>query len=191
MIVEPLPDDRHAIEMHDLRCAGLFDLAAALEAERKAWRAAEAKAVGYERGRRDMLNALLAPNPIAAARLARLSNSEPDVEGRLPFDVVFWVSEIAEQLGIKPVHKCFICARPFRAGELVLPDITEGLGHRACYGEDREGFVNLETGEPLGADEPLPAGEPYDPAEYPDYAAPDEAAEAPHDGRAPVRTVSP
>lgn len=175
MTVEPLPDDRHAIEMHDLRCAGHFDLAAALEAERKAWRAAEKKvAGGYERGRRDMLNALLAPNTIAAAKLARMSGAEPDIEGQLPFDVVFWVSEVAEQAGIKPVHKCFICAQPFRAGAMVLHDITEGLGHRACYGEDSEGFVNLETGEPIGADEPLPAGERYDPAEYPDYAAPDD-----------------
>ncbi len=174
-MVDPLPDDRHAIEIHDLRCAGHFDLAAALEAERKAWRAAEAKvAGGYERGRRDMLNALLAPNPIAAAKLARMSGVEPDIEGRLPFDVVFWVREVAEQLGIKPLHKCFICAKRFRAGEMVLQDITEGLGHRACYGDDRDSFVNLDTGEPIGADEPLPTGEPYDPAEYPGYAAPDD-----------------
>lgn len=67
------------------------------------------------------------------------------------------------------LHRCFICDKPFRAGELVLPDINEGLGHRACFGEDREGFCNLDTGEPLVADEPIPAGEPYDPAGYPEF----------------------
>lgn len=59
-------------------------------------------------------------------------------------------------------HHCFICDRPFKTGELVLMDITEGLGHRACYGDDREAFVrDLDTGEPLGPDEPLPTGFPY------------------------------
>lgn len=56
----------------------------------------------HDRGRRDMLNALLALNPAANAKLAALSGRAPDPEGRLPFDVVFWVAEIAEQLGIEP-----------------------------------------------------------------------------------------
>lgn len=64
-------------------------------------------------------------------------------------------------------HRCFICAEPFKEGEMVLPDTTEGLGHRACFGEDRDAYVrDLDTGEPLGADEPLPAGEPYNPKDY-------------------------
>lgn len=62
----------------------------------------------------------------------------------------------------KTTHRCFICGQPFRPGEMVLMDITEGLGHRACFGDDREAFVrDLDTGEPLGPDEPLPAGFPY------------------------------
>jgi hypothetical protein len=64
------------------------------------------------------------------------------------------------------IHRCFICEQPFKAGELVLQDVTEGLGHRACFGEDRDGYVNLETGEPIGPDEPIPAGEPYKPEEW-------------------------
>lgn len=63
----------------------------------------------------------------------------------------------------EPILACFICREPILKGQMVLPDYTEGLGHRACFGDDREGFCNLETGEPLGPDEPLPTGEPYDP----------------------------
>lgn len=59
--------------------------------------------------------------------------------------------------------KCFICREPILKGQMVLPDYTEGLGHRECFGSDRDGFCNLETGEPLGPDEPLPPGEPYEP----------------------------
>lgn len=60
----------------------------------------------YDRGRRDMLNALLALNPKAAQRLHMCNGgTEHTFEnhaGRLPFDVVFWVTEVAEQLGIQP-----------------------------------------------------------------------------------------
>lgn len=64
-------------------------------------------------------------------------------------------------------HSCFICAEPFKAGELVLPDTTEGLGHRACFGEDRDGYTDdTDTCEPLGPDEPIPTGFPYVPEEW-------------------------
>lgn len=60
----------------------------------------------YDRGRRDMLNALLALNPRAAQRLHIVSGGTEESfsnhEGRIPFDVVFWVTEVAEQLGIEP-----------------------------------------------------------------------------------------
>lgn len=65
--------------------------------------------------------------------------------------------------GPQEAERCFICNEPFKAGEMVLSDVTEGLGHRACFGEDREGYVNLQTGEPIGADEPIPTGWPYEP----------------------------
>jgi len=63
--------------------------------------------------------------------------------------------------------KCFICREPILKGQMVLPDYTEGLGHRECFGNDRDGFCNLETGEPLVPDEPLPPGEPYEPEATP------------------------
>lgn len=64
------------------------------------------------------------------------------------------------------IDTCFICGKPLLAGKLVLADITEGLGHRACFGEDRDSYVkDLETGEPLGPDDPIPAGWPYKPGD--------------------------
>lgn len=64
-------------------------------------------------------------------------------------------------------HRCFICNQPFKDGELVLPDVTEGLGHRACFGEDRDAYVsNPDTGAPLEPNEPIPAGEPYKAKDY-------------------------
>ncbi len=63
----------------------------------------------------------------------------------------------------EPELVCCICNKPILKGQMVLPDYTEGLGHRACFGDAREGFCNLETGEPLGPDEPIPDGEPYEP----------------------------
>jgi hypothetical protein len=64
------------------------------------------------------------------------------------------------------IHRCFICSEPFKADELVLQDDTEGLCHRACIGDERECFVNLHTGEPIGPDEPIPAGFPYKPEDW-------------------------
>lgn len=59
----------------------------------------------YDQGRRDVLNAILALNPKAAQKLHILHGGTETFDnhaGRLPFDVVFWVTEVAEQLGIKP-----------------------------------------------------------------------------------------
>lgn len=61
-----------------------------------------AAAEAYDLGRRDVLNALLALNPAAAAKLAALHERKPDPDGRLPFDVLFWIAEVAAQLGIEP-----------------------------------------------------------------------------------------
>ncbi|RWD00141.1 MAG: hypothetical protein EOS58_30640 [Mesorhizobium sp.] len=60
----------------------------------------------YEQGRRDVLNAILALNPKLAQKLHVLAGGTDDTftnhDGRLPFDVVFWVTEVAAQLGIEP-----------------------------------------------------------------------------------------
>lgn len=67
---------------------------------------ASVEGVDYDRGRRDVLNAILALNPKAAQRLHMVSGGTEETfanhDGRLPFDVVFWVTEVAEQLGIEP-----------------------------------------------------------------------------------------
>jgi len=56
----------------------------------------------YDRGRRDMLNAILALNPAADALCAEMHGRTPDPHGKLPFDVLLWVTIVAEQLGIEP-----------------------------------------------------------------------------------------
>lgn len=66
----------------------------------KAAKAALAGVDTYDRGRRDVLNAILALNKDAAAGLAALHGREADPHGKLPFDVVYWVTFVAGQLGI-------------------------------------------------------------------------------------------
>lgn len=58
----------------------------------------------HDRGRRDMLNALLSPNPSVAAKVAELMDEggAPNPEGKLPFVVVLWITSVADQLGIEP-----------------------------------------------------------------------------------------
>ena len=54
---------------------------------------------------------------------------------------------------------CFICREPIKDGDMVLDDVSGGVGHRDCYGNDRDGFVkDIDTGEPLGPNDPLPTG---------------------------------
>ena len=63
----------------------------------------------YDRGRRDMLNAILALNPEVARKLHDIRGDEggefTNEYGKLPFDVVFWVCAVAEQIGIEPREK--------------------------------------------------------------------------------------
>lgn len=59
----------------------------------------------YERGQRDLLNSLLALNPAAEAKLAALHGRDADGEGKLPFDATFWITAVAEQLGIKTLDE--------------------------------------------------------------------------------------
>ncbi len=86
---------------------------------------------------------------------------------KLGFVAAFSSSLMERRVAQGDAHRCFICNEPFQAGQMVLPDVNEGLGHRECFGEDREGYVkDTDTGEPLGPDDPIPAGEAYDPADY-------------------------
>lgn len=76
-----------------------------------------------------------APEPKLAAEIERQAANEPDL--------------------------CGICQEPMVEGQPAITDINMGDVHAACCGPEREGYVNLETGEPLGPDDPLPAPHPY------------------------------
>lgn len=69
-------------------------------------RASDERLAEYDRGRRDVLNAILALNPKAAMKLHVINGGTEETfanhQGKLPFDVVFWVCEVADQLGIEP-----------------------------------------------------------------------------------------
>ncbi|MDO8800036.1 hypothetical protein [Phenylobacterium sp.] len=57
--------------------------------------------------RRDLLNSILALNPEVARKLHDCraeGGAFNNPHGKLPFDVVFWVGEVAERLGIEPVE---------------------------------------------------------------------------------------
>lgn len=60
----------------------------------------------YDRGRRDMLNAILSPNPEVARKFHDICADEGEeftnAYGKIPFDVLIWVTAVAEQLGIEP-----------------------------------------------------------------------------------------
>ena len=59
------------------------------------------------------------------------------------------------------IEKCEICNEPLKDDDLCLFDINLGTVHAGCCGPERETYVNLETGEPLGDDEPLPVPFPF------------------------------
>lgn len=56
---------------------------------------------------------------------------------------------------------CLACLAPFAPDDMVLPDSSGGLIHVGCGGPEREGYVNLDTGDPIGPDEPIPTGVRY------------------------------
>lgn len=47
------------------------------------------------------------------------------------------------------MSECIACGKPFKAGDEYLFDISGGEIHFACCGPEPEGFVDLDTGEPL------------------------------------------
>lgn len=62
----------------------------------------------------------------------------------------------AEQVDDDDAEACGICNVAFKAGDPCLTDIDLGSVHAACCGPEREGYVNLDTGEPIGPDQPIP-----------------------------------
>lgn len=52
---------------------------------------------------------------------------------------------------------CGICQITFNEGDDCLTDVDLGPVHAACCGPERESYVNLNTGEPIGPNDPIPA----------------------------------
>lgn len=90
------------VEVADLDDARAMLGAISLRTREAEMRSEVAPGSEYDRGRRDMLNAILALNPAANAALSALHDREPDPSGKIPFDVLIWVHEVAAQLGIAP-----------------------------------------------------------------------------------------
>lgn len=92
-------------------------------------------------------------------------------------DARHWLAAAAALAASEPKHDdrdavfydaCPICDQPKITGQLMLADASLGEVHAACCGPEREGYVNLETGEPIGPNEPIPEGYPYEgPGEVP------------------------
>jgi hypothetical protein len=59
----------------------------------------------YDRGRRDMLNAILDLNPAVSAKVAEWAGRPPDPQGKIPWEVALWVTEVAAQLGIRSAEE--------------------------------------------------------------------------------------
>lgn len=90
------------------------------QAAETALTAARAEIAGLrEQCQRDMLNAILSPNPEVAAKVARFRDapSPPNPEGKIPFEVALWVTEVATQLGIKSREEMEEDARAAAQGE--------------------------------------------------------------------------
>jgi hypothetical protein len=100
----PMPALRNAIRAYLAASPAPTVSGASVKAQVDSLAARENAAAKYDQGRRDILNAILAPNPTINAKLAKWSEREPDPDGRLSFDVVLWVTEVAAQLGIDPRH---------------------------------------------------------------------------------------
>lgn len=80
--------------------------------------------------------------------------TEHSITGTL--DVYFEDPSVLRAMQDDEHPRCIACAAPLKLGDMVFHDADGGLIHADCIGSDREAFVNLDTGEPLAADDPLP-----------------------------------
>lgn len=55
-------------------------------------------------------------------------------------------------------EKCIACALMFKPDDVVFADVDGGFIHKDCCGPERESYVNLDTGEPIGPNDPIPTG---------------------------------
>lgn len=54
------------------------------------------------------------------------------------------------------VERCIACNEVLKEGDDVYNDVSGGIIHAECCGPDRECYVNLDDGSPIGPDEPIP-----------------------------------
>lgn len=53
---------------------------------------------------------------------------------------------------------CIACRMALLDDDQVFADIDGGFLHAACCGPERESYVDLGTGDPIGPDDPIPTG---------------------------------
>ena len=53
---------------------------------------------------------------------------------------------------------CIACGMAFIDDDQAFADIDGGFIHAGCCGPERESYVDLETGEPIGPNDPIPTG---------------------------------
>ncbi|WBU27633.1 hypothetical protein OOZ54_13265 [Rhodopseudomonas palustris] len=51
---------------------------------------------------------------------------------------------------------CVACGEALKLGDDVYDEINGGIIHAACCGPDRESYVDLDDGSPIGPDDPIP-----------------------------------
>src|SRR5690606_36953200 len=88
--------------------------------------------------RRPIVSTKLSHERVSDKRLASLRDglnvwtsagrsSQPQIDA----DICAALTELQQRRAADgDVHRCFMCAQPFKAGQMVLPDVNEGLGHR-------------------------------------------------------------
>lgn len=54
------------------------------------------------------------------------------------------------------VESCIACGKPMKVGDKFFPDVDGGYLHAECLGDDREGFVDMRTGDQIPDDAPIP-----------------------------------
>lgn len=65
---------------------------------------------------------------------------------------------IAEGQDADDLTDCLACRLTFLNDDQVLNDVSGEVLHVACCGPEREAYVNLDTGEPIGPNDPIPTG---------------------------------
>jgi hypothetical protein len=118
---------------------------------------------GYRNARNDMAGIADDEQRLLAARRAELLGQKT-VEAKMSENQDVRLSFSGQPMPPDGIEGCVVCGQPFKEGDMVLIEVNEGEAHTACCGPERDGYVNLDTGEPIGPDEPIPTGYPWKPS---------------------------